>query len=322
LITFIGHFVSASTKQIGGQHIRTEMVYQLLCDRYRERRIAKIDTASQKVRAILHLFFSAKGVTVLLPGRNLLFSLCVLRLLRPARLKTLVVVAIGGWLPRETESSPVLLWTLKGIRKIHVQLPSMQKRLSALGVVDVYVLPNFRSYDAPSRKILVNPTPKLRFIFLSRVCREKGVVLAVDAIAQRKDESVLDIYGPVAKSFEGEFFQLLKQNPRVRYKGEVPNYKVLQILSGYDILLFPSSYPGEGFPGILLEASYAGIYCVSSDHLYNREVSELYCRGEVVSLSSFKDRVANISSEEVEQSRPPSVSAPLYSELVRTYCLL
>jgi glycosyltransferase involved in cell wall biosynthesis len=135
-------------------------------------------------------------------------------------------------------------------------------------------------------------------------------------VSLRDDDSVLDIYGPVAPDFEAHFFEVVARNPKVRYMGVIPNKQVIDTLSRYDVLLFPSSYPGEGFPGILLEGAYAGIYCLASDHLYNKEVIENYCRGEVVALQHFVSRAASITLNCVQVSRGGFMPPPEYDDLV------
>jgi glycosyltransferase involved in cell wall biosynthesis len=89
------------------------------------------------------------------------------------------------------------------------------------------------------------------FIFLGHVKKEKGVLDIVEAskLTNRNDYSV-HIYGPLADNICAS--DLNKYN--VEYKGVLPPDKINQTLSLYDMLILPTYYEGEGYPGVILEA--------------------------------------------------------------------
>ena len=62
--------------------------------------------------------------------------------------------------------------------------------------------------------------------------------------------------------------------PNVEYKGflklvEISNYDVL---AGYDVMLFPTFFYGEGFAGIFIDALIAGLPVVATDWNLNSEI--------------------------------------------------
>lgn len=319
MITVIGNFPSEETIQIGGQHIRTETVFQLVRDRYPDVEVAKIDIAASKWGALFHLFFAQEGNTIVLPGRRFIVLLAAILTLRVRFSGSVAIVAIGGWLPDMVKANRWLRPGLRRVNRIHMQLPSMARALEGLGFDNAGVLPNFRRYEKLEHTEADKTSAEIRFVFLSRVCPEKGVGLAIDAVAGRHDQSTLAIYGPIQEGFKDAFRALISTDPRILYHGVIPNDRILDMLAKHDVLLFPTSYEGEGFPGVLLEASYAGLYCIASDHLYNREVIKNYCRGEVRSLRSFRKRVLELKRSDLATDMKSSMSTPHYSELVESF---
>jgi len=95
------------------------------------------------------------------------------------------------------------------------------------------------------------------FIFLGRVCPEKGI-REIIAAGERFGEQVrVDVYGPFWRGDIGpDSFAGLK---RVRYCGSVPPEKAEEVLRQYDALLLPTYHTGEGYPGIIIEAYGVGM---------------------------------------------------------------
>ena len=99
-----------------------------------------------------------------------------------------------------------------------------------------------------------------RFVFISRVRKYKGIgeiLLAADRV---KDVSI-DIYGPL---FDGFTEKEINRN-NVKYCGVLPPDEVVKVLKKYDVLLLPTYYEGEGYPGIILEAYFAGIPVITTN---------------------------------------------------------
>lgn len=95
-----------------------------------------------------------------------------------------------------------------------------------------------------------------RFVYLGRVCRAKGIGEIIRAGECLNGGIVVDIYGPLAPDIPASCFAGLQI---VRYRGLVPPDRVASILAEYDALLLPSYHPGEGYPGIILEAYSVGL---------------------------------------------------------------
>ncbi len=94
------------------------------------------------------------------------------------------------------------------------------------------------------------------FVYLGHVRPVKGVRELISA-AERFEEGVsVDVYGPFYEGISDKDFEGLK---RVKYCGIITSDKVIDVLSEYDAFVLPTYHPGEGYPGVVLEAYLAGI---------------------------------------------------------------
>ena len=106
-----------------------------------------------------------------------------------------------------------------------------------------------------------NDTYTKKFVFISSVKATKGIDEIVYASQKLDDSYTIDIYGPIQdKKYSIEYFQ----ERGVNYKGSLTPKNVIRTLSIYDVLLLPSFHPGEGYPGIIIEAYSLGIPCIST----------------------------------------------------------
>ncbi|MCP4590281.1 MAG: glycosyltransferase family 4 protein [bacterium] len=121
--------------------------------------------------------------------------------------------------------------------------------------------PNTRIMDDRSDQLERRPKPCCRFVFLSMLKATKGVKEVIAAAERLEAGSCVDVYGPFYDGISEADFAGLK---RVRYRGVVPPEHVHEVLVQYDVLLLPTYYPGEGHPGILLEAYNAGLPVIAT----------------------------------------------------------
>lgn len=108
---------------------------------------------------------------------------------------------------------------------------------------------------------------KGRFVFLSRIARNKNLQFALDLIASVPGQVDFDIYGPVDDASYwaecSERMKTLPANVSVSYFGPIPYEAVPATLAAYDFLLLPTL--GENFGYVILEALSAGCPIVVSD---------------------------------------------------------
>ena len=186
-------------------------------------------------------------------------------------------IVIGGWLPQFLYRNKFYLGLRKKLDAIYIETNIMKKNLLNMGLNNVAVLPNFRQIDFEITKINKIELP-FKLVYFSRVVREKGVELAIEAVERinRKNNSlILDIYGPIQRNYRGLFEKILtKANSKISYKGiiEPTRNNMYEVLSKYDLMVFPTYYQGEGFPGAILDSFISGVPVLASDWKYNSEM--------------------------------------------------
>ncbi|MEM7133288.1 MAG: glycosyltransferase [Chloroflexota bacterium] len=140
--------------------------------------------------------------------------------------------------------------------------------------------------------------PALRLLFISWIREEKGVTALLQALQYlyREEEDgsegasetqiretrfrsevndkersqhaapkiQCDLFGPIVHEYEEKFKSELAQTPWASYCGILQNEDVLATMGAYDVLVFPTFYQGEGYPGIIVEAMIAGLPVVTT----------------------------------------------------------
>lgn len=285
-VGIIGHF-GGNEDLLDGQTVKTKILYEEL-KRASDWSIIRVDTYYKSKRPLRLLLSSlsclarTRDVIVLLSGNGMRFYFPLLFLF--ARLfKTRVYHdVIGGNLDRYAEKYPRFRKYLNAFAVNWVETNGLKARLEKQGVENCEVMPNFKrlSIAGKPRTELSEP---YSFCTFSRVMREKGIEDAVGAIEQLNRESGrqlcrLDIYGSVDSGYRDRFRELMRSvTGAVRFRGAVPYDKSAEALSGYDALLFPTHWDGEGFPGTIIDAFSAGIPVIATDWGSN---AEIVCDGE------------------------------------------
>lgn len=141
---------------------------------------------------------------------------------------------------------------------------------------NTYWFPNVR------KRPVLKPIEKnysKRFVFISHVKHDKGVDEILEASNRLDEEYTIDIYGPVVEEkYTPEYFKQF----RATYQQPLPAQQVLPTLNQYDILLLPTFYKGEGYPGIIIEAFSLGIPVIATTLQGIKEITENYKTGILI----------------------------------------
>ena len=284
--------------KLNGQSARTRTISETIEKMYPNSKIVKVSTGKINLfilfKLVFDILFSYK--IIILPAQRSLKYVVKLIYFLGARKKTSYVV-IGGWLAEFLSKENSLIKILKKFKCILVQIESLKKSLNSMGLENVFVLPNYRIYND---SIIIKKDKKsslFKTVFYARVREDKGVITVIDAInsINAKNERLveLDIYGPIEGDFEKQFFDYLSKNNiknKISYKGILNgNSNILETLSKYDCLLFPTFYVGEGFPGTILESILSHTPIIASDWKYNREIIEKDDVGVLVKPNNVED---------------------------------
>jgi glycosyltransferase involved in cell wall biosynthesis len=200
---------------------------------------------------------------------------------------------------------------------IYVETRAMRDGLTRLGLDNVKWLPNFRQFDRHMPRLQRTPSVPLRLVFCARVFKEKGIEEAIEAVRLVNGNAaspavVLDVYGPVEAVYQERFPQVLEGARHVQYKGVLPTESVHSTLQHYDLLLFPTYYSDEGFPGTIVDAYVAGLPVLATDWRYNRELVEHGVTGALYQPQSAVALAVAIGKY---------VEAPQLIERMRPWCV-
>lgn len=185
---------------------------------------------------------------------------------------------IGGTLGKWILEGKVKASPYKKLKEIIVEGEQMMVELTRSGFENASVMPNFKSIPKIDISNCKHKDGKLKLVFLSRVTPEKGCDLIIEAASKLnqegyKDKYLIDFYGPVKEDYNQTFLEKIKDLDNLNYHGfidlrDLDNYKKL---SGYDAMLFPTYWHGEGFPGIIIDAYVCGLPILASDWNMNKD---------------------------------------------------
>lgn len=302
-IGIIGFF-DYEKQNSGGGVIKTCNFEIVLKERYGQENVITLDRAERINDAhwILRLIVLCKSsdvVFAMYPMPKMIQKLTGLILLLKKMYKfKLIYPVIGGWLPDYLTENEKSKEQLLKFDLVLVETYEMKNKLRMLGLKNVEFMPNF-SLRKPINKVKAYSSEKFKFCIFSRVVKEKGIELAIDAINQANKqlngryECLLDIYGLVDDAYVTQFEEIVKKNSNiVTYKGLLQGTEILNVLSDYYMLLFPTFYSGEGFPGTLVETLMAGLPAIVSKWKYNSEIISEGKTGILFSLD-IKDDLEN-----------------------------
>lgn len=135
---------------------------------------------------------------------------------------------------------------------------------------DVLVCPNGIPCGAVPAEKPTDGTP--RILFLSNLLAEKGVLVLLDALAILHRRGIpfrCDIVGAETPEINSpQFEEAIRERDlesAVRYHGKRFGAEKAALLEGADIFAFPTFYPNECFPLVLLEAMAHGLPCISTE---------------------------------------------------------
>jgi glycosyltransferase involved in cell wall biosynthesis len=302
-ILVLGNF-GLFDKSLNGQTIRTQSIFEIInqVNNNLEIKLKKIDSSNLKSNLLLRLIYfshlliyliTSKVIIILPAQRAIKFYLPFFYYFKKTLGKKILFVAIGGWLDVFLDGNPSYVQYLKGLDRIYLQTNGLKEKLEKRNLSNLHYLPNFRIYNNDDLPIVKNESQFSRIVFYSRVIEEKGVELLLEVINSINETSIynlyLDLYGPV----EEVYLKFLNENyikdDKVKYQGIILPSNVRKTLSKYDLMVFPTNYYGEGFPGAILDAFSSGLPVLSSNFHYSSEVIQSGYNGFVFNANDKKD---------------------------------
>jgi glycosyltransferase involved in cell wall biosynthesis len=158
----------------------------------------------------------------------------------------------------------------------------------------VSTLPNLRPVpdDPPVFEEFAGTERSLKAVYVGRIKETKGLDYLLDAVGRVNAESIrvdLDVFGHFldGDDYRDRFLAKCDDTPGASFHGKVD--EVIPQLRKHDVFVFPSYYPGEGFPGVLAEAFAGGCAVLATDWNYNGELVDDGTEGLLFEPKSVTD---------------------------------
>lgn len=282
-----------SRNRLDGETIKCRLLRDYLSE-IKEIEVYSIDTDNWK-RHILKLvfliilnYFKSDEIVVSSADRGANIVLNFFRKIKSH--KNIYYFVIGGSLSRNIKEKRWNVDTYKNIKHIFVEANTLKNDLNKLQIENVDVLNNFRKickFENNYKK-----SKYIKFVYYGRVIKEKGIEQAIKLVNKLNEENIkcsLDIYGQCKE----EYLEIIKNKftENISYHGEIkPNGKIeYEILSKYDIFIFPTEYPGECLPGALIDCYIAGLAIIASNWKYAKEYISENENGKIFEYKNYDD---------------------------------
>lgn len=273
-VCIIGHF-GGDKFFTDGQTVKTKEIRELLLtsgyevssvDTYYLRKnpfsiLRKIKKAFRNDDAIV-LVVSMRGYSILSP--------LLARMNRRAKLKMFDFV-IGGTRYKIFDKKSFYKNVAKSFTRIYVETDRIKREYFSRGIKNVEVIPNFKSIEKFPPKENYIKDGELHACTFSRVIKEKGISDAIDAIKIANNcgdgkKYYLDVFGKIDERYKDEFLEKVKKSDGiVKYGGELKPDESSKIINHFDVLLFPTYWKSEGFPGTIIDALFAAVPIIATD---------------------------------------------------------
>jgi len=238
-------------------------------------------------RRLLNLLRKSNQIILSLnkTGRFVLVPLCVMFSFFVK--KKVMLFVMGGSFDAQIIRMPkmlskLFLFFLKKLDYVFVESKSVMANLVAMGVMNCRIIYNPRKNNGVKWEL--SESNRNKIVFVSRITPTKGVLILIEAFKKLIDKGLnlsLDFYGPIDPVFEKEFFTQVSLCEAINYKGVVNPDQVQSVFRDYHLFALPTFHPGEGLPGVLVEAGFVGVPVVISDF---NSIGEYVVNGESASL--------------------------------------
>lgn len=283
-IGICGHFAFGKNLK-NGQTIKGLTIYNCLKEKYGTEGLLVLDTRHFFYHFFTNLIryikmFNKCTDIIIMPGKRGLFFFAPIGVLFKLKNKRVIhYIVIGGWLYSYLSKHKFLKFFVRKLDFIYVETNKMKADLEKIEIDNVTVVPNFKKIE-PIKDDEITKMDKnfIRVCTFSRVIKEKGIEIAAEAVSKANLQLEcnvyhLDIYGQIEASYRDDFLKFLNQQKNcISYCGEVESDDSINCLKNYFLLLFPTFYEGEGFPGTIIDAFSSGLPVIASDWKYNKEI--------------------------------------------------
>lgn len=140
--------------------------------------------------------------------------------------------------------------------RIYVQTRAISNRFADRP--NVHWFPNTRDVRTPRSRI---PVSARRFLFVAQLRTEKGLRETLEACRSLPDGCHLSVYGPYIGGFD---MGLIVGHNHASYEGLLFPKDVPDVIADHDVVVLPTYFASEGYPGVIIEAFQCGRPVIST----------------------------------------------------------
>lgn len=300
-VLVLGYFGYVNN-QLDGQTVKTRSIFSLVRGKI-DGDVYYFDTQEFKVSKLrifllVRLLMKVK-VLIYLPAQgNLKYVFPFIYFLSKILGFKINYAVVGGWLVEFLKDKPIHRYMLSRIHRIFAETETVYRGLQGLGFSNVSKLHNFRLTEYPEVFGGESDGDALKLCYMGRVNPLKGVDTIFKLEKELKRAGLggavaIDLYGPISPDYQERFFRILKGSS-VNYFGPIEPDCIYDVLRGYDLMLFPTKFYTEGFPGSILDAYICGVPVVATEWLNAHEFVEDGRTGFVVNFDNEEEFISTV----------------------------
>ncbi|MDT8716145.1 glycosyltransferase family 4 protein [Clostridium sp. 19966] len=150
---------------------------------------------------------------------------------------------------------------------------------------NIFWFPNNKYYN---NDVIIEKRKAKRFCFFGQIKSSKGIYEIYKACKNIFCDIEVHLYGPIGFDIDKSIINELEKYSIARYMGNVESSMVMDVMNTYDVLLLPTYYDGEGYPGCILEAFSLGIPVISTNWKSIPEIVDESC-GELIEIKNYEE---------------------------------
>lgn len=293
-ILVLGYF-GYDTNQKDGQTIKTRNIYDLL--KSKGLNLSFYDTQHSRKNPLSIFSMIVKLMRceklVLIPClNNLTYLFPVIFIFSVIFRFEIIHIGVGGWLDKYCKEYPLISKLLQRNKIILLEnIDTVNSLKDNLKFNNVEYFHNYRIIDYVPIFTQKKAEEPLRIVFMARVNKKKGLdvifSIADHYLINKSHSIIIDFYGPIEPEHNDYFKENIAKYDFVQYKGILNSDEINPILNNYDLMILPTRYYTEGFPGSILDAYISGIPVLVSNWKHASEfvddgVNGFICNVDVV----------------------------------------